>query len=622
MVFGWPTCTNGGGTSSPAALSLPGTIVGTQGTVAFAGAQYSMTVNTVPSGYSITSSEYGAWCTNQGGNFAPSATTYTVYNSYDAYNTKKYEAYLKANPTDFNLGFAIDYPNTNPGFAPLSAYPNITLQEEWNAVNWVLNNSASVSTPAPNTADIQAVIWQLLHPDTGVQYTLTFPGVDGNAPTLYTAAITHLTFVPTTGVVAVILDPGAAFQGVIIAVPLPSSSCSNNSSVSLTRCVSVCSANAFQEITYGYTVTNTGSTTLTDIVVTDDNGTPDYVEDDFVVGTIASLAPGKSQYLQAQVYLPVRLFATWGSNTIFDTLVVQPAGTVIATGTPGGASLTVPNGELYLHYLLDTDVMDNTFGASSTTAGAAADWAAVGGHDLWQDTNINFAEFALYNSSGTLVSDFREDFLTSYGHPNGGAAQSGYGTAGLHGPVIYGSSSIIAGLGTSISDDVNEWSFYKGGIPNSVSAISPDSSPTWQTISSYKALINESGFTVKNSKGQVTSSGFGSVAVVQNYINFSKINKCDIYYQPQVVTTKIVDTAYVTAYSGCCPVNTKASICVTLNGCPPPTCSQIYMHKCQHQEQCRCTCSECQAGNHNKCTKSGCSDVRCGDLGCPWQHRG
>jgi len=593
--------------------------VGTQGTTPFAGAEYSLTVSTTP-GYSISSIEYGAYCSNQGANFAPSATTYTVYNSYDQYNTNKYEAYLKANPTDSNLGFGIDYPNTNPGYAPLSKYPNITLQQEWNAVNWILNNSASVSTPAPNAADIQAAIWQLIHPDTGVQYTSTFPGVDANAPILYAAAITHLSFVPTTGVVAVILDPGAAFQGVIIPVPLPSASCSNNSSVSLTRTASVTSANAFQEITYGYTVTNTGSTTLTDITITDDNGTPNYVEDDFIVGTIASLAPGKSQSFTATVYLPVRVFAQSGNNAIFDTLVVQPSGTVIAQGTPGGGSFTVASGEIYLHYLLDTDVMDNTFGTSSTTEGASADWAAVGGHELWQDLNNNYAEFAFFNTAGTLVSEFNEDFLTYYGYPNGGAAPSGIGTAGLHGPIIYGSSSIIAGLGTSISDDVNELSFYKGSVPNGASAISPDSSSTWETISSYKALINTAGFTVKDKCGKVVGSGFGSVAVAKNYIGYSKIGN-NLCYQPQVVTTKIYDTAYVTAYNVCCPVNAKASICVTLNGCPPPTCSQIYMHKCQHQEQCKCTCAECLAGYHNKCGKSDCSDVRCGDQGCPWQHK-
>jgi len=47
-------------------------------------------------------------------------------------------------------------------------------------------------------------------------------------------------------------------------------------------------------VTYTYTVENCGTVTLTDVVVTDDNGTPDLPGDDFVVGTIPSLAEGAS----------------------------------------------------------------------------------------------------------------------------------------------------------------------------------------------------------------------------------------------------------------------------------------------------------------------------------------
>jgi hypothetical protein len=528
-------------------------------------------------------------------------STYNVYNSYDQYNAAPYHN-LPNN--DGNVGFGSDHPA--PAGSNYSGPYNGTLQQEWNAVNWVINNYPTVLSAPYNLVDVQAVIWQLLHPEVGnYLFVNGFNGVDAAAQTLFNAAITNLSFTPTAGVVAVILDPGAGAQGVIIEVPLPSGVCSNNSSVALYRCVSVTSANAFQQITYGYTVVNTGSTTLTNIVVTDDNGTPDYVEDDFVAGTIPSLNPGQSKSFNYNVYLPVRLFAQSGSNTIFDTLVIQPPGTVIATGTPGGSSFTVPNGEIYLHYLLDTDVMDNTFGATSSTAGASSDWAAQGGHQLWQDINNNTARFAFYNSWGQEVSDFYEDFLTYYGYPNGGAAQSGYGTAGLHGAIRYGSASFIAGLGTSISDDVNEWSFYQGGIPNGGSAISPDSSPTWETISSYKALLN-------------FSSNFGSVAVISNFIGYSKIGN-NLCYSPQVITTQITDTAYVLAYNGCCPVKAHASVCVTLNGCPPPNCNNNYQHKCQHKEECRCTCSQCQNGHHEQCSQHNCSDVRCADKGCPQQ---
>ena len=50
-------------------------------------------------------------------------------------------------------------------------------------------------------------------------------------------------------------------------------------------------------VTYSYKVSNTGDVVLSNVTVKDDNGTPGNPSDDFIVGTIASLAVGTSQTL-------------------------------------------------------------------------------------------------------------------------------------------------------------------------------------------------------------------------------------------------------------------------------------------------------------------------------------
>ena len=53
--------------------------------------------------------------------------------------------------------------------------------------------------------------------------------------------------------------------------------------------------------TYTYEIRNSGSATLTDISVSDDNGTPGDTADDVHVGTVTSLAPGASVTLTANI---------------------------------------------------------------------------------------------------------------------------------------------------------------------------------------------------------------------------------------------------------------------------------------------------------------------------------
>jgi hypothetical protein len=555
-------------------------------TLAKGSSAFSMTLSGVPSGLSLSDITYSAWCSNPNlsvpsGVGVKGAISYTVYNSYGALPHD-----------DGNIGFASDDPLPNvtgPTY-------NYTLAQEWAAVNYVLNNPNKI--PA-NTDDVQAVIHQLLHPETGVDYLTSEPGVDGYAVSLFNDAVANgLSFIPGNGqLAAIILDPGPLYQGVIIPICVTGGGCSAHSGVSLYKCANVSSANAFQAVTYGYLVVNTGSTTLTNIVVTDDNGTPNYAEDDFLVGTIATLAPGASQYFYQNAYLPIHLFAQVGSNAIYDTLIPQASPTTLASGS------SIPAGALVMTYLQDVDVIDNTYGAPNGSTGASAGWGAVGGHELSQDLG-SYARFNLFDSKNQMVLDFRADYLSAIS-----SFPSGFGSAQLHGPMLYGSSNYVQYITSTLADNLN--GDYTSPV-NQYTAVSPNNS-TWQTIAGYKVQVAQNVF---NTHG----NGMGYAIVQDNTITNSKIGS-NLCYSPSTICAKIVNTAYLCAtVQNCCTVlHAQASVCVTLNAGCPPVCPQGYQHRCSHQDECRCPCANCQNGHHNQCTQKNCSDPRCEDKGCPQQ---
>ncbi len=94
-----------------------------------------------------------------------------------------------------------------------------------------------------------------------------------------------------------------------------------SSALSLTK-----TASPVTVVTYTYTVENTGQSPLADIIVTDDNGTPKTADDDFLVGTIPSLAPGE------QATLSVTLTVTSSSRSKSVTNTATATGTNTDTG--------------------------------------------------------------------------------------------------------------------------------------------------------------------------------------------------------------------------------------------------------------------------------------------------
>ena len=195
----------------------------------------------------------------------------------------------------------------------------------------------------------------------------------------------------------------------------------------------------YEPVTYSYKVTNTGGTTLTNILVTDDNGTPMYAGDDFTVGTIPSLDPGASVTLTATVIPVVSTVGTVNGNTV-------PAGAVIVVTTLG-------NGDVKVTYLQDFGINDNTYGTG------AIGWPS--GHKFGDLTGSDKLEFRFFDKNGNVAIDFYVDTISqasSVTVPGTGQVISypaGYGTLGPFGGdgfMVSGNPNNVVNFSTSITD--------------------------------------------------------------------------------------------------------------------------------------------------------------------------
>ncbi|MGC2656800.1 MAG: hypothetical protein WA324_02410, partial [Bryobacteraceae bacterium] len=388
-----------------------------------------------------------------------------------------------------------------------------------------INNPTGATNEVASTVnDVQQAIWTIV----GTTDTPT-----ANSGQLVTDAENNgANFVPAPSqLIGVVMSPGAtsAYQPIFVIATVPSSNNGNpmpTPSIKLTKTANTSTAKCFEQVTYSYTVTNTGNVTITNLTIVDDNATPNYLADDVTVGTIASLAPGASKTLTANLYLPVSEVATDGhGNTQKCTLITKQK----------------PNGNITVTLLQDPSSVDNTYGTNGNQ-----DWGHYG-HSFQNLVSANEAEFQFFDGQGNLVLDFMADYLS----PNN-RCPSGYGTSGIvRNYPTQGDCSKVVGINTSLSDDLNQAPQYNKCTNNS---------PVWQDGKwnfqcSYTVEIDQSAF---------GRNGFGKCSP-KTVVNGQCKNFTPGPSSPQPCNSTVTNTAKVTGTAGTVKVSATATATVTLN---------------------------------------------------------
>src|SRR5919202_827316 len=205
---------------------------------------------------------------------------------------------------------------------------------------------------------------------------------------------------------------------------------------------------AGKPITWTYEVTNTGNVNLSNIQVKDDNGTPANTSDDFVVGTIASLASGQSTTLQKTSTAVAGAYANIGtaSNTYTDGL-----------GNPKDLSATDPSNYFGANPALTINKLTNGYDGKEILAGKPITWT----YEVKNTGNVNLTNVHVKDDNGTPLNT-SDDFLVGTI-----SLASGQSTT------LQKTSTAVAGAYTNIGKASNT---YTDGVGNSTNVSATDPS--------------------------------------------------------------------------------------------------------------------------------------------------
>jgi hypothetical protein len=286
-------------------------------------------------------------------------------------------------------------------------------------------------------------------------------------------------------------------------------------------------------VTYTYQVSNNGGTSLSNISLIDDNGTPGVPGDDFaptyVSGTgngnaYGLLDPGEVWTYTATTFLPQKMCMTVNGQDI-------DVGTL--------TTVVLANGDIQVSYMQSQSVNDNRHGTGAT---AATGWAS--GHTFNDLLGSDKAEFRFTDGNGNVVLDFFADYITAVPNSLYGTFPSHYGTLGVtggDGSMVSGSAGNIVSIHTTMSDTINQSPAFYGFTTNSPTETAPLSNIStpnagWNYTDGYTVVIKGSTF---------GAAGFGGVTIPLVHDSPSKLGFNAITPTPCLdsVTNKVTVTA-------------------------------------------------------------------------------
>jgi uncharacterized repeat protein (TIGR01451 family) len=314
----------------------------------------------------------------------------------------------------------------------------------------------------------------------------------------------------------------------------------------LTKTADKTSAAIGGRIRYTYTVKNTGTDPLTNLVITDDNGTPTYAADDVTVGTIATLASGATATFTKELILPITICMADSTGA------VSPTGLIITE--------VLASGNIKATFIQSMAVNDNTYGVN------ALNWP--GGHKFGDLTGSDHAVWEFRDANGQLVLGFAQDYITS---ASTALYPSGYGTLGLGGDggLNTGNAAHILSFNTSLTENLNKPPFLGALAQYTVNspALSDPNSGQWEYRMIYSVTLNPAAF---------GAAGYG-MAMIADQHNSPTKPPFQRGILPDPCDSCITNTARVTALSGGLSITNTASagVCATnvsggstSGGCP------------------------------------------------------